>query len=52
MLGKKIRMQRVMDRNTKKIKQRKYPGPSKIPSCGGGPGFGYPQRGFALLEVH
>jgi len=26
--------------------------PSKIPACGGGAGFGYPQRGFALLEVH
>ena len=30
----------------------KNPGPSKIPSSGGGPGFGYPQRGFALLEFH
>jgi len=23
----------------------------KIPPRGGGPGFGYPQRGFAILEV-
>ncbi len=30
----------------------KNPGPSKIPLCGGGPGFGYPHRGFALLEFH
>jgi len=30
----------------------KNPGPSKIPLFGEGPGFGYPQRGFALLEVH
>jgi len=26
--------------------------PSKIPLCGEGPGFFYPQRGFALLKVH
>jgi len=30
----------------------KYPDPSKIPLFGGGPDFGYPQREFALLEVH
>jgi len=30
----------------------KNPGPSKIPLRGGGPGFGYPQRGVALLEFH
>jgi len=29
----------------------KDPGPLKIPPRGGGPGFGYPQRGFAILEV-
>jgi len=30
----------------------KNPSLSKIPAGGEGPGFGYPQRGFALLEVH
>ncbi len=34
------------------IWESKNPSPSKIPLHGGGPGFGYPQRGFALLEFH
>jgi hypothetical protein len=29
----------------------KDPVPLKIPACGGGPGFGYPQRRFAFLKL-